>query len=129
MNLLRTRNQSSAGFYQSGFIELLLLAYIIAAVLNLVIGNWLVATVMLVPVAALFIWVQYIDRRGRCQTGDHVQVMLGPHTGKTGAVIAQNEARTRFTVQFLAGDDSAPVEFADFQLAKLSPKASHENAA
>ena len=65
MNTLLPRHRKTAGFAPQGCIEMLLLAYVVAAVLNLVIGNWIFATAMLTPLAGLFLWVQYADRRDR----------------------------------------------------------------
>ncbi len=83
----------------SGCAELLLIAFVLAAVLNLAMGNWRIAMAMLVPLAALFIGAQYIDWRDRCKIGDEVQVMLGPHRGVKGTIVGRDETGTSFMVK------------------------------
>lgn len=44
---LLPQHGKSAGFAPYGCIEMVLLAYVVAAVLNLALGNWIFATAML----------------------------------------------------------------------------------
>lgn len=114
-------HRNSAGFFQSGVINLLLLAFIAAAVLNLALGSWKVAAAMLAPLSVLFIWVQLMAPRSRCQVGDRIRVTLGPHSGKEGVIQGANEAGTRFTVQLSSADHSDPIDFSGYQISKVRP--------
>ncbi|MCX6851332.1 MAG: hypothetical protein NTY98_20705, partial [Verrucomicrobia bacterium] len=73
---LLPQHRKAAGFAPSGFIEMLLLACIVAAVLNFALGNWIFATAMLAPLVGLYFWVQYTVRRDRCRIGDQIRVSL-----------------------------------------------------
>lgn len=120
---LLPQHRKAAGFAPSGFIAMLLLACIVAAVLNLVLGNWGFATAMLAPLAGLFFWTRYIDQRDRCRIGDQVRVSMGPHAGKEGVIIGANETGTRFTVQISSSDHPDPLGFSGYQLTKIKPVA------
>ncbi|MFZ2280983.1 MAG: hypothetical protein WAW39_24505 [Prosthecobacter sp.] len=120
---LLPRHRKAAGFAPSGLIEMLLLAYIVAAVLNLALGNWIFATAMMAPLAGLFFWIQYTDRRGRCRIGDQVRLSMGSHAGKEGVIIGANETGTRFTVQMSSSDHPDPLDFSGYQLTKMKPVA------
>lgn len=102
---------------------MLLLAYILGAVLNLALGNWIFATAMLAPLAGLFLWIRYIDQRGRCRIGDQIRVSLGPHAGMEGVIVGANETGTRFTVQISSLDHPDPLDFSGYQLTKMKPVA------
>lgn len=99
MNTLQSHDRKFAGFMHSGCAELLLVAFVLAALLNLAMGNWGIALAMLLPLAALFIGVQYVDWRCRCQKGDEVQVVLGPHTGVQGTIVGRDKTGASFTVK------------------------------
>lgn len=121
MKTLRLHQRKSAGFAPSGCIERLLLAHIVAAVLNFALGNWIFATAMLAPLAGLFFWTQYTDRRNRCKTGDKVRVRLGPHSGMEGVVVGSNEAGTPLTVPLSSAEHPAPMEFFVYRIRKVKP--------
>ena len=121
MNNLLPRHRKPAGFAPFGCIEMLLLAYIVVAVSNVVLGNWIFATSMLAPLAGLLIWTQFIDRRDRCKAGDQIRVSLGPHAGMEGVIIGANETGTRFTVQLSAAEHPDPIDFFDYQIVKAKP--------
>ena len=100
---------------------MLLLAYIVAAVLNLVLGHWIFASAMLAPLAGLLIWTQFIVWQDRRKIGDQIRVSLGPHSGKEGVIIGANEMGTRFTVQLSSAEHPDPIDFSDFQIVKAKP--------
>jgi len=120
---LLPRYRKAAGFAPAGFIEMLLLAYIVAAVLNFALGNWILATAMLAPLVGLFFWTKLIDRRDRCRICDQIRVSMGPHAGKEGVIIGANEAGTRFSVQMSASEHPEAMEFSDYQITKMKPVA------
>ena len=120
---LLPQHRKAAGFAPSGFIEMLLLAYIVAAVLNFALGNWILATAMLAPLVGLFFWTKLIDRRDRCRIGDQIRVSLGPHSGKEGVIIGANKAGTRFTVQMSSTEHPDPIDFSGYQITKMKPVA------
>jgi hypothetical protein len=118
---LLPQHRKAAGFVPSGFIAMLLLAYIVAAVLNFALGNWIFATAMLAPLVGLFFWIQYIDRQDRCRIGDQIRVSLGPHSGIEGVVVGSNEAGTRLTVQLSSTGHPEPMKFFVYQVRKVKP--------
>ncbi|WP_395732636.1 hypothetical protein [Prosthecobacter sp.] len=118
---LLPQHRKAAGFAPSGVIEMLLLAYIVAAVLNYAVGNWIFATAMLAPLAGLFCWAQYTDRRDRCKIGDQIQVSLGPHSGMEGAIVGANKGGTRLTVQLSSAEQPEPIDFFNYQIRKVKP--------
>jgi hypothetical protein len=119
MNTFLPRYRKPAGFAQARFIEMLLLVYIVAAVLNLALGSWIVATAMLVPLVGLFFWTRYMVGQGRCEIGHSIRVSLGPHAGKEGAIIGANEAGTRFTVQLSSSEHVGPLDFSNYQITQV----------
>lgn len=120
MNTFLPCYRRCGGFARSTCIELLLLAYIIAAVLNLCLGNWIVATAMLLPLTGLFFWTQHLVRKGRCEIGDQIRVTLGPHAGREGVITGTNEAGTRFTVQLSSAGHADSLDFSDCQITRLN---------
>lgn len=123
MNSLLPRHRNAAGFVPSGCLELVLLSYIVMAVLNYALGNWILATAMLAPLAGLFFWARYTDRRDRCRIGDQILVSLGPHSGKEGVIVVENKGGTRLTVQLSSAEHPEPMEFFDYQIRKVKPMA------
>jgi hypothetical protein len=121
MNTLLPHHRKSAGFAPYGCMELALLAYIVMAILNYVLGNWIVATSMLATLAALLIVTQFIVWRDRRKIGDQIRVSLGPHSGKEGVIIGENETGTRFTVQLSSAEHPDPIDFSDYQIVKAKP--------
>lgn len=109
-----------AGFALSGLIEMLVLAYVVAALLNLVMGHWIVATAMLLPLVGLFFWTRYLTRKDGCEIGDQIRVSLGPHAGEEGIITGANEAGTRFTVQLFSAEHPDPLDFSDYQITRLN---------
>lgn len=118
---LQPWHRKSAGFARSGFIEMLHLAYIVAAVLNLALGNWIFATAMLAPLGGLFFWVQYTDQRDRYRIGDQILVSLGPHSGKEGVIVGEDKGGTRLTVHLSSAEHPEPMEFFNYQIRKVKP--------
>jgi hypothetical protein len=116
---LPPRHRKSAGFAPSGLIEMLLLAYIVAAVLNLALGNWIFATAMLAPLAGLFFWTRYIGLRDRCRISDKVRVSMGLHSGMEGVIVGENKGGTRLTVQLSSAEHPEPMDFFDYQIRKV----------
>ncbi|MHB1078186.1 MAG: hypothetical protein ACYC67_02215 [Prosthecobacter sp.] len=121
MNTLLPRHRKSAGFAPYGCMELAFLSYIVMAILNYALGNWIFATAMLAPLVVLFIWTQLIVWRDRCKIGDQIRVSLGPHSGKEGVIIGANETGTRFTVQLSSSEHPDPVDFSGYQIVKAKP--------
>ena len=121
MNKLLPRHRKSAGFVCSGCMEMLLLAYVAAAILNLVLGHWIVVTAMLAPLLGLLVWTKLIVQRDRCKIGDQIRVSLGPHAGMEGVIIGANEKGTRFTVQLSSAEHADPIDFSDYQIVKAKP--------
>ncbi len=99
---------------------MLLLIYILAAVLNLVMGHWLFATAMLMPLAGLVLWTLYLARRDHCSIGDRVRVSVGPHSGKEGVITGTHDgAGTRFTVKLTSAEAADEVAFFDWEIREV----------
>lgn len=126
MNSHLPYHRKPAGFVQSGIIELLLLACVVAAVLNLALGHWKVGMAILVPLSVIFIGVQCLAKQDRWSTGDRVQISMGLHAGKEGVVIRINEPGTLITVQLSSEKHPDPVDFSAYQIVKMKPTAADE---
>lgn len=120
MNTFLPCYRRCGGFARSTCIELLLLAYLVAAVLNLCLGNWVVATAMLLPLVGLFFWTRHLIRKDGCEIGDQIRVSLGPHAGEEGAIIGVNEVGIRFTVQLSSAEHPDPLDFSNYQITRLN---------
>lgn len=121
MNTLLSRHRKPAGFAPYGCMELAVLSYIAMAVLNYALGNWIFATAMLAPLAGLFFWVLYTDRRDRFRIGDQIRVSMGPLSGMEGIIVGANKGGTRLTVQLSSAEQPEPIDFFDYQIRKVKP--------
>lgn len=115
------QHRKAAGFAPSGFLELVLLSYIVMAVLNYALGKWIFATAMLAPLAGLFFWTLCAVWRDRCRIGDQIRVSLGPHSGMEGVIVGANNGGTRLTVQLSSAERPEPIDFFDYQVRKVKP--------
>jgi len=76
------------GFVSTGCIELLLLVLAICAIAELIFGNWLSRTVVVLVPLTFAVWAYWYDYRYmRFRIGDCVLLTDGPHNGKTGTVV------------------------------------------